>query len=344
MMVRPGSSATALATWVAALGVAMMLAVLPVVGLTPEVLTSIDAVPAEIAGRYREPRGFQRSGFQYYVFDRRGHRVYGVDDARTSTWQIVQLGAESGNIIEPTAFSVARDGSFVVADAPNRIDRVQVFTPVGFRISGFTLPARTRPRIVVDGSVLNGIGSLQYTGTSVLLSLPDTGSLITEYALSGSTSRAIGHLRRTGHEDDPDVHLGLNSGIPLVARDGYYFVFQAGLPVFRKYDREGRLVFERRIEGRELDAWMAAQPTQWPRREGELPLIAPTVRAAAVDRFENLWISLSVAYTYVYDGDGDKVRTVQFRGAGVISPDTLFFGPNGRLLVTPGLYEFRPTR
>ena len=51
-------------------------------------------------------------------------------------------------------------------------------------------------------------------------------------------------------------------------------------------------------------------------------------------------ISLTVPYTYVYDGQGDKVRTVQFSAAGLISPTSLFFTREGRLLVTPGCYEF----
>jgi hypothetical protein len=33
---------------------------------------------------------------------------------------------------------------------------------------------------------------------------------------------------------------------------------------------------------------------------------------------------------------------VQFRGAGILAPDSLFFARDGRLLVTPGLYEFKP--
>jgi hypothetical protein len=33
---------------------------------------------------------------------------------------------------------------------------------------------------------------------------------------------------------------------------------------------------------------------------------------------------------------------VQFRAAGIFAPGSLFFAANGRLLVTPGLYEFDP--
>jgi len=70
--------------------------------------------------------------------------------------------------------------------------------------------------------------------------------------------------------------------------------------------------------------------------------VLPAIRAAAVDPQGQLWISLSQPYTYVYDARGDKVRTVQFSAAGTISPTSLFFTRDGRLLVTPGCYEFDP--
>jgi hypothetical protein len=311
-----------------------------------DVLRSVAAIPAELAGKFREPIGFQqaRSG-QYFVFDRRAHTVFGIDEERTSVWEIVKIGIEAGRIIDPTAFSVEPNGTFVVADAPSGRERVQIFSAAGFRLGGFTLPGRSRPRVQFGGLVLNGIGSLQYTGSSILMSQPDTGALIAEYTLSGGVNRTFGNLRATGHEDDAELHLALNSGFPLIDPDGdFLFVFQTGQPLFRRYDRTGRLLFERHIEGREIDEAIARLPTTWPTRatsEGEMPLVTPTVRTAAVDPAGNLWVSfVAVPYTYVYDRDGDKIRVVQFRGAGIISPAGLFFGPNGRLLVTPGLYEF----
>ena len=107
------------------------------------------------------------------------------------------------------------------------------------------------------------------------------------------------------------------------------FVFQTGQPMFRRYDRAGRLMFERHVEGREIDDLVAGLPTTWPRRntsEGELAVVAPIVRAAAVDAAGLLWLSFVVPHTYVYDRDGDKIRSVQFRAAGTISPTGLFFG------------------
>ena len=74
----------------------------------------------------------------------------------------------------------------------------------------------------------------------------------------------------------------------------------------------------------------------------EIPYVIPTVRAAAIDPKGQLWVSLIVPFTYVYDPDGDKIRTVQFLSAGMLAPSSLFFTRTGRLLVTPGCYEFQP--
>jgi hypothetical protein len=315
--------------------------------IRPEVIRSIGAVPPHLAGRFREPMGFQQAASgQYFVFDRRSHVVFGIDEQQTGAWEIVHIGAEPGRIIDPTAFSLEPGGTFAVADAPNNQERIQIFSPVGFRIGGFMLPGRARTRVVFENVVVSGVGTLQYTGTSILMSQPETGALVTEYTLQGGVSRTFGRLRHTGHEDDRELHLALNSGFPLVdPTGGFFFVFQTGEPVLQKYDRAGTLVYERRIQGREIDALIDQLPTTWPRRktaEGELPLVRPTVRSAAVDASGRLWVAFVVPYTYVFDADGDKVRALQLRGAGLVAPTSLFFNRKGRLLVTPGLYEFDP--
>jgi hypothetical protein len=316
----------------------------PLGALTPDVLRPARAVPPHVAGRFRDVRAFQQSpAGHHYAFDRRAHRVFAIDGSFESTWPIVQIGAEPGNIIGPTAFSTAPDGRFAVADAPEGRARIQIFNPAGFRESGFTLPERSRARVASDDMVVSGIASIHFTGSSILISQPENGALVTEYAASGLEGRSFGALRGTGHESDRDLHLALNSGIPLVdPAGGFFFVFHAGLPVFRKYDRDGHLVFERRMQGVETDRMIEGLPATWPRRDGELAVVRSTVRAAAVDRRGHLWVSFADPYTYVFDPQGDKIRTVQFRGVDIIAPTGLFFTPRNRLLVTPGLFEFDP--
>jgi hypothetical protein len=312
-----------------------------------EVLKSVGTLAPDVVGQFREPIGFkQTANGDYYVFDRRAHAVYSVDASGRTSRKLVEIGAEEGRLIEPNAFDVAINGSFAVADSPNGRERVQLFDAAGVRTGGFLLPGRGAARVVLGSLSLNGVGTLTYTGRSIVMSQPDSGWLITEYGLGGTPTRTVGQLRRTGHEPDRQLHLALNAGIPLPdPAGGFYFVFMAGPPAFRKYDAAGELVYERAIQGREIDPVVQAIPTRWPRRlagDGELPLVAPTVRTAAVDGAGRLWVTFVVPFTYVYDADGEKVRTVQFRGAGVIAPASLSFAAGGRLLVTPGCYEFQP--
>jgi hypothetical protein len=308
-------------------------------------LRSIGGLPPDIVGRFREPLGFARvPGGPYYVFDRRGHSVHTVDEPGTTVRTLVEIGGEEGRLLDPTAFDVAADGSFAVADAPGGRERVQVFGPAGIRTGGFTRAGRTAARVALGSLVLSGVGSLVYTGTSVVLSEPDTGWLLTEYTTLGAPIRSMGRLRATGQDADREVHLALNAGLALPEPSGgFFFVFLAGTPAFRKYSASGDLEFERVIQGRELDDLLAGMPQRWPRRtvgDREVPLVPPVVRTAAVDPQGRLWVSFVLPYTYVYDASGEKVRTVQFRAAGLLAPSSLRFAGDTRVLATPGCYVF----
>lgn len=311
-----------------------------------EVLRSTGAIPAHIAGSFRQPMAYQETDAgQSFVFDRRAHAVYTISGDVAK--KVIEVGAEPGRVIDPTAFAIdPSDGTFVIADAPLRRQRIQVFTASGSRMAGFTLQAKEIARLTIDTVVLGGISSIQFTGRSIILNQPETGALFSERSLFGEPIRSFAPLRETGQESDRDVHLALNSGFPLInPTGGFYFVFSAGVPAFRKYDAKGTLLFERHIEGPELDDYVRTLPSIWPKRpngEGDLlPYVPPAIRAAGVDRTGRLWISLMDPVTYVYDQTGEKVRTVRFKGADVFAPSSFFFTRDGRILVTPGCYEFR---
>jgi hypothetical protein len=334
-----GLTLTAVVGWLLASTFTLGSAALPV-----QVLRSTGAMPAHAAGSFEIAACHLAPDGDYLVFDRRSHGVHRVTRAG-DTSAIVQIGIEEGRILSPLAFDSAADGTFVIADSPTGVDRVQVFFHMGGTVGGFTLPGPSVPRVALGNLVLSGIGSLDYTGTTVLVSQPSSGALISEYSLDGRMLRTFGELRATGHEDDRDLHLALNAGIPLALpkKDGFYFVFLGGVPVFRKYDAGGKLVFERHIQGVEIDRHIQSLPNSWPRRRtpvGEFPIVPPTVRTAGIDPEGRLWVSLATPHTYVYDSDGDKSRAVQFSAAGIVTPSDLFFASDGRLLVAPGCYTF----
>lgn len=309
-----------------------------------ETLRSVAGLPAHIAGRFNDITAcHQLPDGTFLVFDRRSQTVFSVPPAAEAAIEIVKIGAEPGRIIQPYAFDVAPSGMFVVADAPANRSRVQLFMPGGSRLGGFSMPGRGFP-LLIDGVAITGLASLVLTDRSLYLSQPESNALVTEHGLDGTSTRTFGDLRPTRFEQDRPLHNALNSGLVVINPEGgFYYVFVAGVPAFRKYDEAGALLFERHIEGVELDAYMRDRPTVWPRHksgDGEYPVVRPAVRAAAADAAGHLWISLDVPYTYVYGRTGDKQRVVQLRGAGILSPTSLSFTKAGRLVATPGCYLF----
>lgn len=313
-------------------------------------LRPVGGLPAHLCGQLREPVAFvQTSTGEYLVLDRRQHTVSKVDKARTRLETLMRAGMEKGNVLQPAALSLSREDAFAVSDAPFGQERVQMFFANGAQIGAFLLPGAARPRLTLDGLILNGTGSLHFTGRNLLINSPETGALVSVLNLEGQVVRRIGALRATGHETDREVHLALNVGLPLETSDGgVIFVFQTGVPMFRKYSAGGGLEFERHIEGPALDGYVQTLPTSWPTRKvgnGLFPLVQPIVRAAALSPEGDLWISLIPPFTYVYNAAGDKTRTVQFEATGPMAPTSLFFSRASgatRLLVTPGCYEYEP--
>ena len=322
---------------------------MPAASQRVETLRSTGGLPPHVGGELRLPVVFQETpDGQRFIFDRRGHRVYRVDPDGEGATVLVEIGPEPGRIIGASAFDLGRTPGrrFVVADAPDGRERVQIFDLDGRRVGGFALPGRALPRVTRDDTVLKRRRHARVHRTrdpdepararrADHPLQPPRAAVPHVRGLPAHRAR-IGPRRASGPEHrDPSGRA---------RRRLLLFVFQTGVPLFRKYDARGTLLFERHVEGPALDATINAMPTTWPRRTHDrgvtLPFLPPTVRTAAVDRAGNLWIALSVPVIFVYDPTGEKIRTVRLRAAGIVQPSSLYFPDRRRMLVAPGGFEF----
>ena len=165
-------------------------------------------------------------------------------DSDTKTLiKLVEIGPSSAGSFSRADSTLLRQDRFVVADASGR--RTCSFGGGGLRRAGVHASGRQRTASIVVGPLLmSGIASIQFTEPTLLISQPESGTLFTEYSSSGYAFRTFGRLRDTGHEQDRDVHLALNVGLPLVDPTGGYFcVFLAGRPMFQS-DRDGRALYD----------------------------------------------------------------------------------------------------
>ena len=182
--------------------------------------------------------------------------------------------------------------------------------------------------------MLNGVGSIQFTGGTILINQPETG--LADHRAARSTARR--GARSAAARDRP-------------GRSERPSRVQRRLPARRPDGRVLLRVQRRRPDLPEVRCRRAgccssgiSRARKWTttcagcRRPGRragptgdvLPVVPPAVRAAGVDRQGRLWVALSSPFTYVYDGSGDKLRTFQFKGADILTPNSLFFTKDGR--------------
>jgi hypothetical protein len=331
---------------VALIGGAAALGAQTTPALTIETLKSVAAVPAHVLARISEVTDLAATPENdYLILDGRGHALYRVDRAGRTIRRFGQVGSEPGNLMQPSMLSMGPGDIFATLDGADGRQRIQYTATSGLHVGQVYLPTRRGAMSVAGDRLRTNASAIAFTGQTFLVNYPELGSPMVEMDTTGAVLRYIGHLRSGGVTGDPELELALNVGLPVVdPTGGYYFVFQTGVPAFRKYDRAGQLVYERHIEGREIDPLVQALPNSWTTRaDGARPFSEPIISTAAADREGRLWIATRTSYTYVYER-GEKTRTVLFQGARLIAPSSLFFMRSGRLLVGPDGYEFEVGR
>lgn len=310
---------------------------------TVDVLEPLFALPAHVVNRFEQPSSFVvTTAGDYLVLDRRAHTVHRVDARGRAVTPILRIGHEPGRVLRPMSIALSEDDILAVVDSPDAHQRLQYFTPEGMLIGGFYLPVPGTHSLVVGNLIVSGAGAMAFGGQTFWFNAPAWGAIMSELDTTGTVLRHVGVLRETGHETNSALHEALNTGIPVIdPTGGMFFVFQTGRPMLRKYDAQGTLLFERHIEGPELDPIIARLPHRWATpNDGSRPLPAPVVRTAAADRSGRLWVALQTGHVYVYDAAGEKTRTLVFGGPSPDLTSSLFFTRGGRVLTGPGGYEF----
>ena len=179
------------------------------------------------------------------------------------------------------------------------------------------------------------------------MSLPESGSLVTELGADGVSARTFGELRvdgtRTGTRSPPRAQQrpgrDQSRGRVLLRLRRR----RPDVPQVRRTRERCSSSATSRAPSSTSTCGTVRRPGQGERRPtASCPPSAPSSAPRSADASGSLWVSLDVPYTYVYDRIGDKQRVVQFRAAGLMTPTNLSLTPTGRLLATPGCYVFDP--
>ena len=177
------------------------------------------------------------------------------------------------------------------------------------------------------------------------MSQPETGALITEYTLAGGVDRTFGALRAHRPRRRPRAAPGAEQRHPARRSDAAASS-SSSRPASRcsgNTTRRHSWSSNGTSQGREIDAVVANLPTtladaQDRRRRDAARAARRSARRRSIAT-GNLWVAFVVPYTYVFDATATRSARVQFRGAGILAPTSLFLRPT-----RPPARDARPVR
>ena len=250
-------------------------------------------------------------------------------------------------MLEPTAFDLAPDGRLSSPMRRTGASGCRSSTSPATGLTGFTLPGRARRRASASAASRSAASARwRFSADGVALNQPETGALITEYGLAGTPLRSIGALRTTGHEADRQLHLAMNTGIPLPHPAGGYYSsslpgrrFSAATMPAARWCSSGscRAASSIRCDaGAEEVA--AARPSTAPKSRWSCPTFRSGGRR--IRRRQPLGGVCDAGHLRIRRPTARKSAPCSSVAAGLVPPHEPLLRRGRRLLVTPGCYEF----
>lgn len=290
----------------------------------------------EGARRFREP--FENMGLDVYdvdshqglyvVSERTRNSVLVIDGQSSVRKVIGGIGSGPGRLFRPGQLDVASDGVIYVQDGGN--DRIQSFDFEGRFLGGF--------------QTTQYMGFAAGAGGEVYLGQPERGALVTVYSREGRVLRSFGKTKRLSEvygaeyaARDEQFRDAINRVRLTVDEDGSILVSFALAPILQKYTRQGELVFERQLEGPELDA--LKQEVLADAGGGHLvmsldgfPERLMSLEAVALPGGE-INVVLIDGSIYVADAEGRKVGIIRPRARQKFTPEMAGISPAGELML-----------
>lgn len=275
-------------------------------------------------------------GGKYYVSDVRGNRLLVINEAMQVEREIGRIGSGPGQLLHPGHVGVAKDGTIFVEDGGN--ERVQRFDPDGHCLGAFSPGAYEGFKVSRE--------------KEVYLGQPESGSLVNVFTAEGKKLRSFGKLKKFSEvygaqysDKDELYEVAVNRVRLFIDEAGSVYVTFMLAPIIQKYDSRGTLLFERRLQGEEINqltdilinrSAFKYLSTSRDGFEARFITLDPVVDPGT----GNIHVLLPNGLIYVADGDGQKVSLLrpQIRQAGV-NPQlfSAAIGAKGEILFIPFL-------
>lgn len=269
---------------------------------------------------------------KYFLTDIEGNRLLVINRNMEVERNFGRIGSGPGRVFHPGYLDVGGDGTLFVEDGGN--ERIVRFDQSGHYLGAFRVDD-------FQGMAVDAQNQL-YLGQ------PQAGSLITVYSSTGTKLRSFGQLKKYSEiygeafrDKDASYMNALNRVRLASDKAGNLYVSFMNTPLIRKYAPDGTLMFERRVEGPEIDGLLEAIQK---RRYIATKIDGIDMRIIALDPVidpvnGNIMVPLVDGSVYVADREGNRVSLLRpawaNRGDGTFRPFVAGLGANGEFMVTP---------
>jgi len=258
----------------------------------------------------------------YYVSDRTRNSIVVVNQRFEIQRLIGGIGSAPGRLFRPGYIDISQDGLIYVQDGGN--ERIQCFA--------------------VDGSYLGSFPTRSYMGMAaglnneIYLGQPENGALVSVYSRDGKHLRSFGKLKTyselMGQEFqdlDEQYARAANRVRLFVDHDGSTLVSFMLAPLLQKYSPEGKLVFEVRLDGPEIDVLRQTPGLLTMSMDG----FAETILALEAIALPNgeINVVLTDGSIYVADKNGQRQRVIHPQTGQTFTPEMTGTTPTGALLI-----------
>ena len=237
---------------------------------------------------------------RYYVSDRSLNSVLVFNDKFEFKTAFGSIGSGPGKLFHPGSIAVSPDGIVFVQDGGNL--RVESFRTNGAFIGEF----HTEPFM----------GFAAGAGGTVYLGQPEKGALVSVYSSDGKFLRSFGKLKEYSDVFGPSTanlnqqfSKGTNRVRISLKRNGNILVNFVLVPILQEYTPQGKLVFESRLVGPEIDELTSTTGHLTMSMDG---FVEHVIALEAIERPNGeINVVLIDGSIYVADSKGQRLRVLQ---------------------------------
>jgi len=234
-----------------------------------------------------------------------------LDESFKHIDQIGEIGQGRGELYYPIDFVIKGRFIYIIDRNAKKNMRVQIFDLMGKCLHEFSAEHKSY------GFDVNSRGDM-------FLGQAESGKLISVYNDKGEMINSFGDLHKISdfygtdfNSMDDEFEVAINRiNMHIDNKDNVYISF-VGAPYIRKYDREGQLIFEKRILGPEADKIvnLFAKNKTAPIRRGidniPIPYITTGITVDSLSDNIIVFFQWDRGWFYISDSNGGKIITLE---------------------------------